>query len=336
MPKVSIVVPVYKVEPYLDRCVQSLRNQALEDIEIILVDDGSPDRCPEMCDVYAKQDSRIVVIHQSNKGVAAARNRGIEAANSDYVTFVDGDDYVDSNMYLDMFRIAVENDCDVVLCDCVKEYDKRTLLYSHDIRGGYYNREQLEKEYFPHLIMMENIEYPATISNWLILYRMRQSDKLYPTGLVRYVEGIRYSEDLLFGAQILFNANSFYYLRGKAYYHYCMNSNSVTHTFNKEKWTDYKILIDGAERYFLHGEGGIFKKQIDYMVLFFVFNMLSDINRAEELTKNEKRQFRSDVLTDKRVIKMFHELKISQLYVPWKLKIRTYQLKLMSNLKGMR
>lgn len=94
MPQFSIIIPVYKVEPYLDRCVESVLKQTFTEFELILVDDGSPDRCGEMCDGYAAMDNRIVVIHQENAGVSVARNRGIEAATGEYVAFVDADDYV--------------------------------------------------------------------------------------------------------------------------------------------------------------------------------------------------------------------------------------------------
>lgn len=89
---ISIIVPVYKVEKYLRRCIQSIICQTYSNIEIILVDDGSPDRCPEICDEYASKDERIKVIHQENKGVSAARNAGLDAAKGEYVAFVDSDD----------------------------------------------------------------------------------------------------------------------------------------------------------------------------------------------------------------------------------------------------
>jgi len=96
-PKISIIVPVYNVEKYLDKCVQSLINQTYGNIEIILVDDGSPDDCPEMCDNYAKQDFRIRVIHKSNGGLSDARNAGMREALGDYILYVDSDDYIDSD-----------------------------------------------------------------------------------------------------------------------------------------------------------------------------------------------------------------------------------------------
>lgn len=92
---ISIIVPVYKVEPYLDRCIQSIVNQTYKNLEIILVDDGSPDNCPVMCDTWAQRDTRIKVIHKKNSGQADARNMGLEVAKGTYFTFVDSDDYVD-------------------------------------------------------------------------------------------------------------------------------------------------------------------------------------------------------------------------------------------------
>ena len=92
---VSVVVPIYNVEKYLDRCINSIVNQTYKDLEIILVDDGSPDRCPEMCDLWGKKDKRIKVIHKDNAGLGMARNTGIENARGEYICFFDSDDYVD-------------------------------------------------------------------------------------------------------------------------------------------------------------------------------------------------------------------------------------------------
>ena len=93
--KISIIIPVYKVEKYLDKCVESVVNQTYKNLEIILVDDGSPDNCPKMCDEWAEKDKRIKVIHKENGGLSDARNFGIEKATGDYLMFLDSDDYLD-------------------------------------------------------------------------------------------------------------------------------------------------------------------------------------------------------------------------------------------------
>ena len=106
LPKVSIIVPCWGVEKYLDRCVESLVNQTLTDIEIILVDDGSTDNCPAMCDRWAEKDSRIKVIHKENGGLSSARNAGLDACTGDYIGFVDSDDWIEPDMYEYLLNIS--------------------------------------------------------------------------------------------------------------------------------------------------------------------------------------------------------------------------------------
>ena len=117
MSKVSIVVPVYKTEKYLERCVCSLQNQTLQDIEIILVDDGSPDNCPDMCDQFAAHDSRIKVVHKKNGGLSSARNAGMKVASGKYIGFVDSDDDVEPDMFAFMLKEAENNAADFVMSD---------------------------------------------------------------------------------------------------------------------------------------------------------------------------------------------------------------------------
>ena len=113
---VSVIVPVYRVEAYLPRCIESLLNQTYSNLEIILVDDGSPDSCPEMCDRYAQQDRRIRVIHQENGGIANARNVGLAASTGEYLTYVDSDDWVE-NVYVEkLLRLLKEHDADLATC----------------------------------------------------------------------------------------------------------------------------------------------------------------------------------------------------------------------------
>ncbi len=99
MPLFSIIIPVYNVEKYLNKCVDSVLNQTFTDFEVILVDDGSPDNCPAICDSYAEKDKRVRVIHKQNGGLICARKSGLEAARGDYIGFVDSDDWIEENMY---------------------------------------------------------------------------------------------------------------------------------------------------------------------------------------------------------------------------------------------
>ena len=113
---VSIIVPIYKVEPYLDRCVQSIVNQTYKNLEIILVDDGSPDNCPAMCDAWAEKDSRIRVIHKENGGVSSARNAGLDMATGDYITFVDADDSLDCGALESLYFLVDTYHAEVSAC----------------------------------------------------------------------------------------------------------------------------------------------------------------------------------------------------------------------------
>lgn len=115
-PKLSVIVPVYKVEPYLQKCIDSILNQTFRDLELILVDDGSPDNCPAVCDAAAEKDERVVVIHQKNGGLSAARNAGVEAARGEYIGFVDSDDYIAPEMYEKLYTAMVENDAQLAVC----------------------------------------------------------------------------------------------------------------------------------------------------------------------------------------------------------------------------
>ncbi len=116
-PKISIIIPIYKVEKYLNRCLESVVNQTYRNLEIILVDDGSPDNCPAMCDAWAEKDSRIKVIHKENAGVAKARNDALDIASGEFIGFVDSDDYIELNMLETLFENIKASSADVSVCD---------------------------------------------------------------------------------------------------------------------------------------------------------------------------------------------------------------------------
>ena len=120
---ISVIVPVYNVEKYLNRCVDSILNQTYTNLEVILVDDGSPDSCPAICDEYAKKDKRVKVIHKANAGVSAARNDGIQLAQGEFVVFVDSDDWIDSTMYEKMLAKQQETNADLVFCKFNQVFD---------------------------------------------------------------------------------------------------------------------------------------------------------------------------------------------------------------------
>ena len=137
-PLISVIIPVYKVEKYLKRCIDSVINQTYKNLEIILVDDGSPDNCPKICDDYSKKDKRIKVIHKKNGGVSAARNKGLKLSNGDYIVFVDSDDWLEYNFVEEMLTNLRKNKVDYffVLYQYTASFhknpfDKPTIFFSH-------------------------------------------------------------------------------------------------------------------------------------------------------------------------------------------------------------
>ncbi|MFS0638297.1 glycosyltransferase [Mesobacillus foraminis] len=127
-PKVSIIVPVYKVEPYIHKCVDSILAQTLTDFELILVDDGSPDSCGRICDQYAQKDSRVKVIHKENGGLSDARNAGIDIARGEYIGFVDSDDWIEPDMYELLYRMCIDNNSEIASCTSIIHYKDKTVI----------------------------------------------------------------------------------------------------------------------------------------------------------------------------------------------------------------
>ena len=146
--KISVIVPIYKTEQFLSKCIDSIINQTYKNLEIILVDDGSPDNCPKICDEYAKRDNRIKVIHKENGGLSSARNAGIEIATGDFSAFVDSDDWIDSDMYESLVKLSDEYNADIAECGYRfirpwKVENKildgsntcKTMIFNHGCRG---------------------------------------------------------------------------------------------------------------------------------------------------------------------------------------------------------
>lgn len=244
MPKISVIVPIYNVEKFLNRCVQSLRNQTLQDIEIILVDDQSPDNCPKMCDEYAKQDARIKVIHKKNGGLGYARNSGMEIAKGEYVAFVDSDDYVDLDMFELMYDAAVEHNADFVRVDNYKERMDGTILnqsYVPPMREGVYNKEELRKELLYTQLGMnpsDDASKYVSCSVWRNIYRKEIIDCL---GLQFVSERELISEDIPFNMEFMMNCERAAVINRK-FYHYVINDKSLTQTYRADRFERELIL----------------------------------------------------------------------------------------------
>ncbi len=140
---ISVFVPVYRVENYLEKCLDSITGQTYTDLEILLIDDGSPDRCGEICDRYADVDHRIQVFHTENHGLSSARNLGLEHAKGEYIGFVDSDDWIEPDMFARLLAAIEDNNADIAVCGRVMEYpDKKEVISP---QAGTMNREAAVK-----------------------------------------------------------------------------------------------------------------------------------------------------------------------------------------------
>ena len=230
MPKISIIVPIYKAEAYLHRCLDSILAQTFTDFEVLLVDDGSPDKSGEICDLYALRDSRVRVIHKDNGGVSSARQCGIDNALGEYIIHADPDDWIESNMLEDLYLKAVDEDADMVICDYFVNYIYSNEEKYHNQTPTALNNETVLSDLFQHLHG----------SCWNKLIRR----KCFEIFHIKFPEGISYCEDLYVHASLLLHPIKIAHLP-KAYYHYVQdnNANSLVKKYNIDTYNhDFKLV----------------------------------------------------------------------------------------------
>ena len=242
-PKVSIIVPIYNVEKYLDRCISSLINQTLKDIEIILVDDGSPDNCPKMCDEYAKKDYRIKVIHKKNAGLGYARNSGLEIAYGEYIAFVDSDDYVDTRMYETLYKRAKSISADTVFCGFKTETTNNRWNESKEVNNDLLWEGNNVKEFLYNMIASGKGIKKERLYQMSVWHAIYKRCIIFDNNIIFPSERDVVSEDIPFQIDFLKRSNRVLYLKDHFYY-YCLNKTSLTATFKIEKIYGYNKLYN--------------------------------------------------------------------------------------------
>lgn len=249
--KISVIIPVYKVEQYLAQCVDSVLNQTYRDLEVILVDDGSPDRCPQMCDDYAAKDPRVRVIHQKNGGLSAARETGINAVTGEYAMFVDGDDWLDQEtVSLCVRRIVEYPEIDSVLFSYMKELNGKSIPM-HVMDGDHILMDNQAIDcVHRRLFGLANAElgYPERLENlctcWGKLYRRDIARK----GRYFKTEEVGSCEDGLFNIYALYGCKSVYYL-DQPLYHYRKHNSSLTASYRPAFVQQRNRLFDIMEQF---------------------------------------------------------------------------------------
>ena len=234
-PAISIVVPVYRVEPYLRQCVDSILAQTLRDFELILVDDGSPDNCPAICDEYAARDGRVKVIHKKNGGLVSAWKAGVAAASADRVGFVDSDDWVDDSFFADLYAGAVELDADVVVGERTEEYGETgALVFRREKTVLYRGKEDIRRlltAFYTSFLHDEPSRRPITYARWDKLYRR----DLLMANMSFFDEGISLDEDRIANSAVLADCRTAAVLAGTGKYHYRILSGSMFSGYGQAK-----------------------------------------------------------------------------------------------------
>ncbi|WP_226677972.1 glycosyltransferase family 2 protein [Mesobacillus jeotgali] len=319
-PTVSVVIPVYNVESYLHRCIDSILNQTFQDFEVILINDGSIDNSGQICDQFAHQDDRITVIHKENARVSAARNDGIRLAKGKYISFIDSDDWVEPEMLCEMVKKAEEMSLDIIMCDYKKKSNDNEMKMSQPIRGRYYSKEDIREELYRCLIMFDHLELPPTISNWVCLFNL----KFLRENQLHYDEDIHYCEDSLFGSKALYHANNFYYLKGHYFYNYFYNPCSTTNTYNAKKWDSYLKINERLKRYFAEESVFDFSKQLKINMLYFTLNALGQIKYSGSNAQEREKMIR-DIMNHPKVGDVFYRFEFPN--VSWKMKVTILMIK---------
>ncbi len=252
MPEVSIIVPVYKAQKYLERCVNSLVNQTLRDIEIILVDDASPDESGALCDKFAAEDSRIKVIHKENEGPGMARNSGMKIAEGEYMGFVDSDDYVDLTMYENLVEAAKKYDADLVLSG-IKFVGGNTFEGEGETVKEYFAEDTLfsTKEEIDNLILgisgalpYESDDSRYGMSVCKTLFKREVAEK---NGLKFMAEREILSEDTLFMIDFASEISKAVGVK-EAYYYYCRNGESISKSYNATRFERSMVFVKELEK----------------------------------------------------------------------------------------
>lgn len=222
LPLISIIIPVYKVEKFLATCLDSLCAQTYTNLEIILVDDGSPDNCGKICDEYAQKDARIRVIHQANQGISAARNAGLEIAEGEYVAFVDSDDYIDPDMYEYLYGLISKDNADMAMCNICED-------------EGSHSTKLLDSPY-----KLIPIQQYFECADWMFPW-----NKLYKRMLIgelRFDLSVSFGEDELFNFELA-KKNALVALGNQAKYHYRCKQNSYSASINFRPQHINKIIL---------------------------------------------------------------------------------------------
>ncbi|MBQ5592699.1 MAG: glycosyltransferase [Clostridia bacterium] len=239
MIKVSVIVPIYNAEKYLEQCLDSVVNQTLKEIEIILIDDGSTDGSAEICKKYL-DDERVTYFRKENEGLAAARDDGMKLAQGEYIGFVDSDDWSEPDMYDKMYTAAKTNDSDIVFCNCMQ--NENGYVFTPEMPSGAYDREKIKSEILPHTLAYVGKGGNKRALRWSNCLRLYKKELLDKNG-IKFDRRLRRSQDLQLTYEATLVAQNYYYI-AEPLYHNRVVADSLSRGYTKNMWPLYTYLIE--------------------------------------------------------------------------------------------
>lgn len=287
MPRLSIIVPIYNVEKYLSRCIESILNQTFKDFELILVNDSSTDNCKEICEKYKRMDSRIIVANKKNGGVSSARNLGIDISKGDYIGFVDSDDFIDVHMYEILLNTINAYDSDIVICDYYKvnEYDIKKYEKMKS------NNKDINVENINNIDAIERIitRDIKIVVAWNKIYKRSLFDNL------RYKEGV-ICEDEFLAHRIFYKCNKVSIINQKLYYYIQRKGSIINSPFSSKDFDKIYAIKDRVD--FLNEKKitNLIDKAEKSFMDYFVWNYFAGYQRLENIEyelKRLKKEFNS-------------------------------------------
>ncbi len=292
---ISVIIIIYNVKKYLQKCVNSIRNQSYKNLDIILVDDGSTDGSDQLCDLLAKEDQKIKVVHKENGGLVSARQAGISVASGEYVAFVDGDDWVDDDMYEKLYLLAKLFSSDIVLSGIIRERPDGLRCDCNAIPNGYYDKERLEREIYPNMMYAMDVRSPLidpSLCNKLfkmdviktallqvdkeIFYLGEDAATTYPCLLKAC--GIYVTDFCMYHHRIVLQEKPSTYKREKVYERLLLFYKNLKNNFEKTIYA--KIMLPQLSGYFLHLLNVITKEAIDLDILIFYQSLIDYSKKA--------------------------------------------------------
>lgn len=279
----SVVVPIYNVEPYIRQCLDSIAKQDFTDFEVILVDDGSPDKCPDICDEFAANDSRFKVIHKENGGLVSARKAGVQSASGDYVIYVDSDDWINQGYFAKAAEIISEYKPDVITFDLNYVSENDEALSSEPYDKGFYEKKDIEEKIFPMLILSPDMKHAHYFT----------FAKAYKREFVSKIQGevdnrINMGEDVCITVPSMIYAETVYVSDFIAY-NVNVHDSSMSRKFNAKHFSEIKLV---TEFLLLKAEGNsALTKQAYRYFAFLIFVLFT--NAAEQKCPEAKSEIKA-------------------------------------------